>query len=290
MRHRDRAALVLIFCVLSNPLWAAGKYKVRIAGNWGDTGIFRIWPRAQDIEAEILLSSWPDRLIDQFPKKVCRQFIWRKESSGYVRRLVPFSIAKGGQREEKFGGNLWFFNHDVFGCGVGFQNNRYVRVVKGHIPIWHSRPPSTGRCEPINSLGATNVFDNKRDCRPLTDGNRPRKLEVIYDDPCSHGLDSEPVGFAGDFHRPMRFKRLVGRNSSVDYDPKKSQSFYDKTELISGLFLFFGGGALVCYFYRNLYFNLTPNVNIAGHVALLLACACVIWVGMGLCAHGCEFL
>ncbi len=89
------------------------------------------------------------------------------------------------------------------------------------------------------------------------------------------------IRFSGRIGASDSLAGLNCRQASVNNYYDQRRNFYSKAFTVSGVTLFFAGIFFLFYFYRNLYFNLTPNVNVAGHVALLFASACILWVGMG---------
>jgi hypothetical protein len=59
---------------------------------------------------------------------------------------------------------------------------------------------------------------------------------------------------------------------------------------ICGFLLFFGGITLLYKVWWNCCFNRTSRLNTAGHITLVVLCACFIWLGMWLVASGFKLL
>jgi hypothetical protein len=84
-------------------------------------------------------------------------------------------------------------------------------------------------------------------------------------------------------------ERLISNDGSepgINYYHHEADNLQHEAYFVAGFLCFFFGIFLLSYFYRALYFNLTPNVNVAGHVAFLLVSFIVIWIGMWLAATG----
>ena len=70
-----------------------------------------------------------------------------------------------------------------------------------------------------------------------------------------------------------------------DYKNER-EYFHNETFFVPGFLSFFGGITLLCKVWWNCSFNLTSNLNVAGHVTLVMLCACLILLGMWLVGTG----
>jgi len=79
---------------------------------------------------------------------------------------------------------------------------------------------------------------------------------------------------------------LPSRQSRVNDDEYQSGYLNPKAKLIAGLMFFVGGITLLCKVWWNCSFNLASHLNTASHIALVMLCACLIWLGMWLTGTG----
>jgi hypothetical protein len=73
---------------------------------------------------------------------------------------------------------------------------------------------------------------------------------------------------------------LQSSQSCVDDDRPKRQPFNPKLVFLSGVCLFVTGSLLSFHVWMKINQNLSPNVNIARDLALLLVPVIMIWAGM----------
>lgn len=79
---------------------------------------------------------------------------------------------------------------------------------------------------------------------------------------------------------------IPASEACIDYDENQRHNLYNISLIVSGALLFLSGVVLLLRVWWKLSFNHTVNFNTAGYVALVMLCAVLMWLGMGLAATG----
>jgi len=98
------------------------------------------------------------------------------------------------------------------------------------------------------------------------------------------------VGRDRSIRSSLGLPRLPSGQSRINNDGHQSGKFKSIAFTLSCFLLLIAGIALLANIWGNRYFDLATDMDVPRDIALLITCACVIWLGMGFVGHGLGLL